>query len=488
MKLNAFALSFVAVVILGTAVADAGGRSEKNPAPTGRLGNQPLYEGNGAKGVRVAVLEPRGSNIPNTKTWLLNFIQGSLTGDFQRFSAMTVTDRQNLDRIVTEQKMGETGYFSEDNFAQIGNLTNAQYILAGSLTNAEGSYILELGITEVNTGERRASFSPRRYPAADIESLAAVKEATEDLLTQMGVTLTPAGRTALRSRAQESAVKAETALSKGIGIQKSGNTAAALMYYSDAAAFDPNLIEAGMRLSTLKKQISSATLGDEIRNDIQRRNAWKKLLDDAIAFCEENPPFNIVYNPAPQQGVIDYDRGTVTIGFSLWLAPNARFEALRNIVIGAVETGKLKEWGMEEYRYLPFHSASNQGTFLVTAELLDASGNLLGKGSTDRLHTFSIKEYQSADYFIVVPLGTRLEFKVDANKITEKMSLSFTEVNSVPESSRPTHPQNLVENTAFIATTEPVDTFFSRAYRTKDVRLSLNGSPSVNITYNRRVW
>jgi hypothetical protein len=73
-----------------------------------------------------------------------------------------------------------------------------------------------------------------------------INEASEDLLSQMGVRLTDAGRAALL-RGRAAAVHAETGFAKGVVAQESGDSVGALLNYTQSIAFDPSQLEAVVR-------------------------------------------------------------------------------------------------------------------------------------------------------------------------------------------------------------------------------------------------
>jgi hypothetical protein len=119
----------------------------------------------------------------------------------------------------------------------------------------------------------------------------------------------------LNSQPTVTQVQAQTSLAKDITANRSGSLVEAMNDFSYAASFDANLLEANQRLDGLTKKIESGNLGDNIRNDIQLRNAWKKLLEDAIAFYDANPYVNLVYRTVPEQGKIDYNRNMAELIF-----------------------------------------------------------------------------------------------------------------------------------------------------------------------------
>ena len=158
----------------------------------------PYYEGSGGDGIRIAVLRPSGVNISAQEQWLLALVQSTLAGDFNKYTAMTVIDRQNLDKILGEQSQSLSGNYSDNDVIRVGKLVNASYILAGTLTKTGVSFILELSVSDAQTGVRKASFSPKNCTLDELQTTAIIKQAEEDLLGQMGITLSAAGKLALQ--------------------------------------------------------------------------------------------------------------------------------------------------------------------------------------------------------------------------------------------------------------------------------------------------
>ena len=175
--------------------------------------NNPYYEDTGGEGIRIAVLQPVGINMPAQEQWLLRLVQSTVTGDFNKFSAMTVIDRQNLDSILSEQNLSLSGNFSEIDYISIGNMANARYIVTGSLSKTGGGFILELSVSHAESGVRIASFSPKNCSLDELQSTAVIRQAGEELLAQLDISLTAAGKQALLesiSSVPQAAPSAET--------------------------------------------------------------------------------------------------------------------------------------------------------------------------------------------------------------------------------------------------------------------------------------
>ncbi|MDR1211191.1 MAG: CsgG/HfaB family protein [Spirochaetaceae bacterium] len=342
----------------------------------------PYFEGSGGAGIRVAVLEPRARGLSPAEAWLPAMVQGALAGDFNRYSAMTVIDRQNLDRILAEQEKSLSPYYSDDDFISLGNLTNARYILAGSITKtAPALFLLELAISDTETGERRASWPPEPCTLDDLRSMRALKRAAAGLLEQMGVALTQAGREALE-RVTTSEAAAEAALSRGLAAQKNGAVTEALSYYYDALFFDDSLREADDRLSSLSSDVSRGNIGS-IRDEIERRNAWLGLMEECEAFFASHLPYELVYEGELARGRVNYGTGLADVSFALASYPSSGFQVLRKIYDGLTGTGKKAEWGFAQWPlsspvFVDESGAPSLGkTMTIGAELVNEAGSVI---------------------------------------------------------------------------------------------------------------
>jgi len=158
------------------------------------------FTGDGGKGIRLAVLEPSGKGLSKgSDDWMPSLIQSSITGYFQKYSAMTIVDRQNIEKILAEQNQSMSGNYSDKDYISIGKLINARFILTGSVLKTPTAYMLELAVTDAESGLRKASYPPKPVSPAAIENLSAMKDASVDLLGQLGVNLTASALQELKS-------------------------------------------------------------------------------------------------------------------------------------------------------------------------------------------------------------------------------------------------------------------------------------------------
>jgi len=403
------------------------------------------WTGDGGKNLKLAVLEPTGKGLSPSEQWMLSLVQGSITGDFNKYSAMTVIDRQNLEKILAQQTESLSGNYSDDDFISIGKLTNARYILAGSISKTATSYMLELSVSDVQTGERKASYPPKSVSPAALENLSAVKEASADILAQLGVKLTDAGIKELKQPVAVVQVQAQSALARGITAQRQGTEVAALSYYFQAAAFDPSLMEAANRSSILNANISSGNIGDNVRNDIQWRKDWVARLTETEQYFDSfnktaSMPYTLFYvSDEIKQGAVNYQNETVIMGgiethlhgSGIWTVSMER--ALQAVYDGLNATKRKDIWELANW---PQRGVTNLNAFArrsenfaVVFELLNSQNKVIGRQT---LQTGGFWELNwSGRPVINVNADDRktLDFQnVNANDITDRMTIRVATV------------------------------------------------------------
>jgi TolB-like protein len=408
---------------------------------------QPLstvyWNGDGGKGIRLAVLEPTGKGLSASENWMPSMIQSSVTGDFQKYSAMTIIDRQNLEKILGEQKQSLSGNYSDDDYVRIGKLTNARYVLAGSITKTASAFMLELAVTDVESGERKASYPPKAVSPFALENLSAVKEATAELLRQLGVQLTNAGLLELNSTANTAQVKAETALAKGIEAQKQGTTVEALSYFIQASNYNTGLTEAVSRMNILTANISSGNIGEDTRNDIAWRRQWVARLQETETFFANSikapQPYYIVYSTDIRQGKVDYQKETTDLTIWMGFYPDYVWAENINEVISAVErglqsTGRAQVWELDWptksiSNPSPFITQTKNSTATVVVEIINSEGRSIGRQTVKSPYGF---ESWAA---VIIPLwqweGDVVFTAVSANLITDKLTIRITSIDGI---------------------------------------------------------
>ncbi|MDR2193210.1 MAG: hypothetical protein LBP19_01880 [Treponema sp.] len=367
-------------------------------------------------GISLAVLVPEGNSLSADQSYLPTLVQGEFVKNFAKYSLIRVLDRQNLEKVLQETESGI--YRNEEDFVRLGEVTQMNHALTGSVTKTSAGYALQIQITPTTAGEDtaiKAAYSAA-CTVAELDDLSAIKKASLELLTQMGINISDAAKEELSGADSRQTVQAQTALARGITAQKGGTVVEALSYYFQAADYDPSIAEAVSRASVLSADITSGNIGEDVRNDILWRRQWTTRLTEAeqyYANYTKGPvPYYLVYSTELKQGAINYENETVPISFTIELLPNTPWLSTAGRVVNTVRQGlratkRAEAWGFNEW---PHKSVSQTSpfvdkveSFIVEVELVNADGKVIGrlraalKGGWKTVTTTTAKTFNVAD-------------------------------------------------------------------------------------------
>ncbi|MDR2095980.1 MAG: CsgG/HfaB family protein [Treponema sp.] len=345
---------------------------KKESVPSGPF----FEEGFDGRDIRLAVLEPEGVNLDENEKYLLSFIQGSLTTNFNRFSRITLHDRQNLDKILAEQNLSASGYFSENDYVRMGELVNVQFFATGKLIKmSSGEFSLDLQIVDPSTGKRIHSYEKNLILSKDIRNGSAVRLACSSFLTDLGVVLTEAGRLALEGE-QTLQNEAELDLAKGIEAGKSGNFVESLHFLNKGAESRDGTGEASTRLQLLSAEFTDGGVGAAIVRDVEEREVWLKRMNEFENFYYDHPPFDIVYTSRPvQRGKTNYNAqngAAADFEFKISLRQTNDVKVMQKVLNvinkGLANSRKQDDWGFANW---PLISASSTQKTSIPTKVFD---------------------------------------------------------------------------------------------------------------------
>jgi hypothetical protein len=415
------------------------------------------YKGDGGKDTSIAVLVPEGKGIGTDQNYLPTLVQGILVGDVTKYSAMSVLDRQNLDKLFAETL---DGIYVEDNpdIIRLGYVTHTDYIMTGSIAKTDMGYALQLQVASTKDGMTKASYTGN-CSIAEFNDFTGVHKASLELLTGMGITLTDKVRQELSAANNTQQVEAQTALAQGITAQRQGAPEiAALVYYNVANAFDPSLLEAVGRMNVVNANIISAPMTGNIAQDVQNEIAqyradqqWKRDWTARLTETEQYfntffntsvPSFGLFYSRDLKRGQINFQNETVPLSFDVnlhssytWFASVEK--ALQSVYDGLNKTGRKQEWGLSGWPGSSITSpnpfAGSRKDFTVVFELVNERQQVIGSQSLTLGNRWSFSaggERVSADYtennFQTVTFNA-----VKANDITNSLTIRVASVNGI---------------------------------------------------------
>jgi hypothetical protein len=398
--------------------------------------------------ISLAVIAPEGNGLAADQDYLPATVQGGFVSTLRKYSAIQVLDRLNLDRVIRDNESGV--YQDEDSLLQLGQVANVNHALTGSITKTTTGYALQIQVaptTKEGNAATRASYSGT-CTVEELDNFSAINKASLELLTQLGISLSDKDKQELSGAAAVNEVQAQTALARGITTQKSGGTVVeTLSYYVQSASYDPTLTEAASRLNILTADITSGSMGENIRNDIQWRKQWTDRLTEAEQFyadyVKQPAPYYLVYDANLEQGEVNYTNETVTIsGITVDLVPVADwFNAAGNVIRvvnvvrdGLMATGRAEEWGLNWPRNSvgPNPFGGRGESLAVVIELLNDEGVTIGSEHVTLSGGWDVEWSENSLRRLIPHLrGPQgLQFgRVNANLITARLSVRIASID-----------------------------------------------------------
>lgn len=261
--------------------------SSSKSAKTTSLKNP--YKG---KNLVIAVSLPKVLNTTPESASFPQYFQDSITGKLSKFSKMTVLDRKNESLIKAEQKLSETGYYSEENAAQIGQMTNAQLVVVRNIQQIAGSYEVNFRVNDVTTNEIKASVN-NRYSLIEMQNGKAVNEISQNLLEGLGIDLSDKEKAEL-SKVNSVDNKSALNLAKGVVFQNSDEYIKALDSFSKVSGHFES--EAKNNITEiLSSSIDTMNLQERITYYNSQKDKWNKIFLQLETYMNENVAY-VVYD------------------------------------------------------------------------------------------------------------------------------------------------------------------------------------------------
>lgn len=363
-------------------------------------------------GKKIVVVEPSFVNGTEDTAWIPLMVQGLLTTNLQNYSKMDVIDRTNLDKVKAEQKISESAMFDESTALELGKLAAAQYIVAVTIIKKSSTYSFDCKITDAETSKSVGkSYTNPNCSLQDIENGNVVNLASRELLIGLGIPESSLKDLTVTSTQQNSAVKSNVALAKGMAKENvSQNIVEAISYYQQALTADSSMTEATTRLNSLTSAVKTGNLREDAKNDIALRKAWLKTLDDLHLFVCNNIPF-VVYDPKIETIDTNYENETIALSFNA--IPRENPDALKviNTVLEGFNKVKKREWNINVSDYM---NIKFSGVFSI----YNQDGERLGTEATDPI---TVNIDRRSFYSETMPIEN-----IPLDKVTDTLKIEFS--------------------------------------------------------------
>ena len=340
-------------------------RGGESSSRTREAAVESLYKG---AGLTVAVLPPE---LNGGEGWIQQSFQDNITSLLARHTDMTVLDRKNEDLMIAQQELSESGLYSEENAVEIGQMTNAQYVVVGSIRRLSTAYECNFRVNETATNEIRAA-STGRHSLGDMESGVAVRQIVQELFGGLGIQLSEAELAALQKKTDVESTSI-TMLAKGAQAQAAEDYIQAVLYYNQVeGAFQQEAQDS-------TTQMLSATQENLIVRQRQQyyqaqQTKWKKILEDLQTYLDENLWIGVYHDPlVVKETDVSMNSISYEVPLVMKVFPN------RQAVIVAKKV--MEEW--YKVRREPDNKVWAKGgviydwRFDITVGLFDADGNQL---------------------------------------------------------------------------------------------------------------
>jgi len=176
-------------------------------------------------------------------------VSAMLVTEFSGREGIRVIERDQLNKLLTEQKLALSGRVEEASAVEVGKMLGAQYVLFGQVTSMGAQLRMDIRATEVETS-RVVSVLKKNDKTAEL--FAVVEWVADEFSKQLNLT-PPSSRPAR----EPVPVKATIEFSRGVDFEDKGDAAQAIEHYESALAVYPAHRDAQRALARLRGGDSS---------------------------------------------------------------------------------------------------------------------------------------------------------------------------------------------------------------------------------------
>ncbi|MBN1350509.1 hypothetical protein JXJ21_13925 [candidate division KSB1 bacterium] len=171
--------------------------------------------------------------------------------ELSQIELLTVVERQQLNSIVEEMSLSQSGLIDQGSQVKVGKIVGAHYLVLGSFMVAFGDKIrLDARIVHVETGR---TLNAGKAEGKTKKILELISKLTKNVLKNLDIKLTKSEKAKLDETGDLS-IEAVKAFSQGVDAEDHGDIAAAKKYYRQALQLDSKFTAAKIRLKKLSSK------------------------------------------------------------------------------------------------------------------------------------------------------------------------------------------------------------------------------------------
>jgi len=261
---------------------------------------------------KISIL-PLKNNTQNSKfDWISMCIPDMMISDISKFKTFQIIEKKDLNSIYQEQYNSNSDEFNDEQAIKIGNLYTSTHIITGNYYLIDNKIRIDLKVLNLETGVIVTSVG---LTSSNEELLTSEKVLVKDLLTNLGYQLTEPEKNLLYQIPTNS-IKAVESFYNGLIAENEKNVIIALDSYENAKNYDPNYVDASKSYELTNNSITTGSLFDNAKNEIEEKKNQIKILKDLNDFIRKNL-FVYKINTKPILVSTDIEKNTAEIKFEI---------------------------------------------------------------------------------------------------------------------------------------------------------------------------
>ncbi|MFH2071191.1 MAG: CsgG/HfaB family protein [Elusimicrobiota bacterium] len=212
--------------------------------------------------------------------WMRKGIADMVISDLSKIKKIKVVQRENLQKVLEEQKLALTGIISEDSAVKAGNILGANVILLGSFIVFNNEIRIDGQLIDIKTSE---VIDGVMVAGKVSKFLLLEKQFSMELLKKLGVKLTPENQKLIKHIETEN-LDALKYNYEGISAIDDKQIAKALELFKKATQIAPEYKSAQNNYAYFSKNVSGENIFSEAFSQLDNKTDFlttsKKLLED----------------------------------------------------------------------------------------------------------------------------------------------------------------------------------------------------------------